>query len=446
MQKAITRRNFVKGATGVVSAAFGFPYIVSSSALGKSGAVAPSNRITVGVIGTGEQGNGVSGNFLNQSDAQVIAVCDVDKGRRDWTAKRIDGHYGSSGCAAYNDFRKLIGRSDIDAVLIATPDHWHVLCAIAAIQAGKDVYMEKPMSRSVRENQALRDAVGRYDAVFQFGTQQRSSANFRRACELVRNGKIGKLHTINAWAPPSMSGGSTKPANIPDGLDYNMWLGPAVYKPYTENRCASTWADKFWWFNSDYCIGWISGWGIHPVDIALWGAGDKLRGPIEVEGVGEFPDEGMCDTATYWNVKLKYASGVTMNFLGAKPGAEWSQRYRNVGDHGTAFEGSNGWVHVDRSRMNVSSESMLDSARDAGVAELYKSNNHVRNFLDCVKTRAKTICPVDEAFGGDMVCHISDIAIRLKRKLKWDMVAEEFVNDGVANRMLSKGMRSPWTL
>ncbi len=429
----------------MAAGAIGFPYIVCSSALGKAGTIAPSNRIGVGAIGVGEQGNGVLGNFLNQNDAQVVAVCDVDKGRRERTCRRVEQHYRKKGCAAYNDFRELLGRDDIDAVLIATPDHWHVLCATAAAKAGKDIYMEKPLGLNVTEGQALQTAVSRYGPVFQFGTQQRSSVQFRRACELVRNGRCGKLHTINVWAPGSVAGGSTKPAVVPDGLDYDMWLGPAPFRQYTQDRCASEWKKKFWWFNSDYCIGWISGWGIHPVDIALWGAEDLLAGPIEVEGTGIFPDEGLCDTATYWNVKLNYASGVTINFLSNPPPKEWSNRYKKISGHGTAFEGTKGWIHVNRSGMNVSDESIKLSGGPNDI-KLYESTNHTRNFLDCVKSRAKPICPVEEAHQADIVCQISNIAIRLKRKLKWDMKNEVFIGDDSANRMLSRAMRSPWRL
>jgi len=437
--KNIDRRKFIKTASAMAAGAIGFPYIVSASALGKAGTVAPSNRIVMGAIGVGEQGNGVLGNFLNQSDAQVVAVCDVDKGRRDRTAQRVDQHYQKKGCAAYNDFRKLLARDDIDAVLIATPDHWHVLCATAAAKAGKDMYMEKPLGLNVAEGQALQATVYRYGTVFQFGTQQRSSVQFRRACELVRNGRIGKLHTINVWAPPSVAGGSTK------GLDYDMWIGPAPFRQYTHDRCASEWEKKFWWFNSDYCLGWISGWGIHPVDIALWGAASLLAGPIEVEGTGLFPNEGLCDTATYWNVKLNYASGVTMNFLSDPPPKEWSNRYTKIIDHGTAFEGTEGWIHVNRNEVNVSDESIKPLYSNNDI-KLYESTNHARNFLDCVKSRAKTICPIEEAHQADIVCQISDIAIRLKRRLKWDMEKEMFIGDDIANRMLSRSMRSPWTL
>ena len=441
-KKEITRRRFLKKATGAATGAISLPYIVSSSALGKAGSVAASNRITVGCVGVGPQGNGVMGNFLAQKDAHVVAVCDVKSHVLEAAQSRVNKHYQSDGCAAYNDFRKLMARDDIDVVLAATPDHWHVLVALAAVKAGKDVYLEKPMGLSLEQDQALRAAVHRYGRAFQFGTQQRSSRNFRFACELALNGRLGKLHTINVWSPGSSQGGSAEPVPVPEWLDYQMWLGPAPYTPYTKDRCSNS----LWWFISDYAIGFIAGWGIHPVDIALWGGGDKLVGPIEVEGKGVWPTEGVCDTAMNWNVTLKYAGGVTMNFTGNPFPEEWRKRYGRTTSHGTAFEGTEGWVHVDRSGINAYPKELLQTEFGPNDIHLYSSDNHVRNLLDCVKSRAKTICPIDEAVQGDIICHISDIAIRLEQKLKWDTKNERFVNNEAANRRLSRTMRSPWTL
>ncbi|MHC4632578.1 MAG: Gfo/Idh/MocA family protein [Planctomycetota bacterium] len=438
----INRRQFLRRTTGAAVGAASFPYVVSSSALGKAGSVAASNRITVGCVGVGPRGTAVMRNFLAEKDAHVMAVCDVKSQVRQAAQNLVNEHYQSDGCAAYDDFRKLIGRDDIDVVLAATTDHWHVLVAMAAVKAGKDVYLEKPMGLSIEQDQALRAAVHRYGRVFQFGTQQRSSRNFRFACELALNGRLGKLHTINVWSPGSSQGGSPEPVPVPQWLDYDMWLGPAPYKPYTKDRCSN----KLWWFISDYAIGFIAGWGIHPVDIAVWGGGDKLAGPVEIEGRGVWPTEGICDTAMNWNVTGKYASGVTMNFTGNPFPQEWRKRYGRTGSHGTAFEGTEGWVHVDRSGINAHPEKLLQTKFGPNEVSLYNSSNHVRNLLDCVKSRAKTICPIDEAVQGDIICHISDIAIRLEQKLKWDPKKELFVNNDAANRRLSRPMRSGWTL
>jgi predicted dehydrogenase len=440
--KQISRRGFLKSATGTAVGAVGFPYLVSSSALGNANNVAASNRITVGCVGIGPQGNGVMGNFLRQKDAQVVAVCDVKsnvlKAGQEWVNK----HYQGTGCAAYKDFRKLMARDDIDVVLAATPDHWHVLVALAAARAGKDVYLEKPMGLSLAQDQALRTAVHRHGRVFQFGTQQRSSRNFRFACELALNGRIGKLHTINVWSPGSSQGGDPKPVPVPEWLDYEMWLGPAPSTPYTKDRCSN----KLWWFISDYALGFIAGWGVHPLDIALWGGGEKVACPVELKGTGVWPAKGVCDTAMNWNVVCKYDSGVTMNFTGAPFPKEWQKRYGRTTSHGTAFEGTEGWVHVDRSGINAHPKELLTTEFAPNEVHLIKSGNHVRNLLDCVKSRAKTICPIDVAVQADIICQISDIAIRLEQKLKWDPKTERFVNNDAANRRLSRPMRSPWTL
>jgi len=434
----ITRRKFLKCAAGTVS----FPYIVPSSALGRDDNVAASNRITVGCIGVGPQGTAVMSNFLAQKDAQVVAVCDVKSHVLQAAQELVNKHYQGTGCAAYNDFRKLLGRDDIDVVLAATPDHWHVLVALAAVRAGKDVYLEKPMGLSLAQDQALRAAVHRHGRVFQFGTQQRSSRDFRFACELVLNGRIGKLHTINVWSPGSSQGGSPEPVPVPEWLDYDMWLGPAPYTPYTKDRCSNA----LWWFISDYALGFIAGWGVHPLDIALWGGGEKVTCQAEIEGTGVWPTEGVCDTAMNWNIVCKYDSGVTMNFTGDPFPEEWKKRYGRTTSHGTAFEGTEGWVHVDRSGINAHPKSLLTTEFGPNEIHLYKSSNHVRNLLDCVKSRADTICPIDVAVQADIICQISDIAIRLEQKLKWDPKTESFVNNEPANRRLSRLMRSPWTL
>jgi predicted dehydrogenase len=440
--KAINRRRFLRRAAGTAAGAVGFPYIISSSALGGADNIVASERITVGCVGVGPQGSGDMGNFLRQKDAHVIAVCDVKDPVLKAAQDGVNKHYQGTGCAAYKDFRELMARDDIDVILAATPDHWHVLIALAAVGAGKDVYLEKPMGLSLAQDQALRAAVHRHGRVFQFGTQQRSERNFRFACELALNGRLGKLHTINVWSPGSSQGGDPTPVPVPEWLDYQMWLGPAPYTPYTQDRCSN----KLWWFISDYALGFIAGWGIHPLDIALWGGGEKVACPLEIEGKGVWPTEGVCDTAMNWKVVCKYDSGVTMNFTGDPYPDEWKQRYGRTTSHGTAFEGTDGWVHVDRSGLNAHPKELLETELGPNDIHLYKSDDHVRNLLDCVKSRAETVCPIDVAVQADIICQISDIAIRLEQKLKWDPKTERFVNNEEANRRLSRSMRAPWTL
>ena len=437
----LDRRRFLKKTGAAAVGAFGFPYVVSPSALGNSGSVAPSNRVVLGCVGVGPQGSSDMANFLHLKEVQVVAVCDVKANRREAARNRVDSHYNRKVCAEYSDFRQLFARDDIDAVLDATTDHWHVLTALAAVRAGKDVYLEKPMGLSLAEDQALRAACRRHGAVFQFGTQQRSDRKFRQACELALNERIGKLHTINVLSPASEAGGSLKRAPVPEWLDYEMWLGPAPYAPYTEDRCSN----KLWWFNSDYAVGWIAGWGVHPLDIALWGGGKAMECGLELEGEGTFPEEGFCDTATQWRIVMRYDSGLIVNYAGGPQPGEWRQRYGRD-SHGIGFEGDQGWVHVNRSRIVADPPSLLESVPGPNKIHLYESNHHQGNFVECVKSRRQTVCPIDAAVQADILCHLSDITIRTRRKIRWDPVKEEIVGDAEAARRLTRSMRSPWHL
>ena len=442
-RRHVTRRNLLQATAGAALGAVGFPCIVRSTALGGSGAVAPSERITLGCVGTGPQGTYDMRNFLSQKDCRVAAICDLKAPAREATKKLVDEHYASTDCATYTDYRELIARRDIDAVLIATCDHWHVLVALEAARAGKAIYLEKPMGLSLAEDQALRATCRRYGTIFQFGTQQRSSRDFRFACELVRNGRIGKLHTINVWSPGSTAGGPRNIVSPPGWIDYDMWLGPAPYHPYTPNRESNQW----WWFISDYALGYIAGWGVHPLDIALWGGGEAIQCSLTIEGKGVWPTpDGVCDTALNWDLTLKYDSGVTMRYTGDPMPPEWKTRYGRTTSHGTAFEGTDGWVHVDREGINAHPKELLDTQWGPNDNRLYESGNHARNLLDCVKSRKETICPIDAAVQADTLCQISDIAIRLERKLRWDWAGERFVDNDAANRRLTRAMRSPWRL
>jgi predicted dehydrogenase len=456
-----TRRQFLRQTTGLALSVTAFPSLIPASALGRGGDVAPGSRIVVAAIGVGPQGTGDMGNFLAEKDAQVVAVCDVKTDQREQARQLVNRHYQNQDCAVFGDFREVLARKDIDACLIATPDHWHVLAALAAVRAGKDVYLEKPMGLSLTEDWTLRSEVHRCQRVFQFGTQQRSSRIFRLACELVRNGRIGKLKHINVWAPGSSPGGPTNVVPVPPGLDYDFWLGPAPFKPHTQDLCTAEGVKKTWWFITDYALGFIAGWGIHPIDIALWGGGDLLNGPLEIQGRGAFHIEGACNTATVWDVDMRFGSGVTLKYVGVPNGGnqgqptsdpwpqanEWKQRYRRITSHGTAFEGADGWVHVDREGIHLQPESLIDEKEEALPLQLKKSANHARDFLDCVRSRAETICPIDESVRGDALCHLSDIAIRLNRKVVWDLAQERFIDDEEANlRLRARKMRSPWHL
>ncbi len=432
MTTRYSRRAVLKRGAAAVAAAAGFPYLIPGSALGLNGAVAPSNRITVATIGTGPQGCGVMNVFLGQPEARVIAVCDVNDLRRAEAKKLVDKHYGDHGCASCRDFRELLARTDLDAVHIAAPDHWHVPISLAAARAGKDMYTEKPLGLSVAANLALRKAIRAHGNVFQFGTQHRSERNFRYGCELVRNGAVGRLHTIRVGSLPSIESENLAPEPVPDWIDYELWLGPAPWAPFNQKRII----DQYWWHNYDYSLGFVAGYGVHYVDIAQWGNDTERSGPIEIEGRGTFPKDGMRDCAIAWDVQMTYANGVRLIYTDTQKTAE-----------GITFEGDEGKVYVTLGRTESDPPSLVQRNLGPRDLRLYESDNHVRNFLDCVKSRAETICPIDVAVRSDTLCHLSDIAMRLPRKLRWDPEREQFLDDADANRMLSaRPMREPWTI
>jgi predicted dehydrogenase len=442
-KKNISRRKFLGRAAGTAAGVIGFPYIVSSSALGKAGSVAPSNRISIGCIGMGIQGTGNMRAFLQEKDARVVAICDVRESLRQRARNITDEHYGNKDCAVYKDFRELMAREEIDAVSIAPPDHWHVLMGLEAARNGKDMYYEKPVGLSVAHAKVLRDAVNKNRVVFQFGTQQRSSRNFRFGCELARNGRVGKLHTIHVGVPPGITYPSQPAEPVPEGFDYDMWLGPAPWAPYSYQRCRPfdpeeevNWGYGIWYHIYDYCLGMPANWGIHHLDIAQWGNGTELTGPVEIEGSGVFPQEGTTNCLLTWDVRMKYANGVTMHFA---DNAKIEQ--------GIKFEGTDGWVFVRRGNyIDANPKSLLKSRIGPNEIHLTRSSGPHRNFLDAVKTRGKTITPIEEAVRSDTLTHLNDIVTRLGRKLRWDPEKEEFVNNSEANRMLKRAMRSPWHL
>ncbi len=457
-----SRRDFLRSTAATTLLAAAFPAVLPASALGRAGGPAPSDRIAVGVIGCGPQGRGDMRNFLNEKNCRIVAVCDVKKDQLALAQRAVNDHYQATDCRTFHDFRELVARKDIDACLIATPDHWHVLAALAAVKAGKDVYLEKPLGLSLEADQALRKAVRKHQRVFQFGTQQRSGRMFWQACQLVRNGRIGQLRHINVWCPGSTPGGSRKVVAPPAELDYDFWLGPAPEAPHTENLCTDQSALKTWWFISNYTLGFISGWGIHPLDIAVWGGGGLVGGVVEIEGRANFHSaEGICDTATIWEVDYRFASGLSIKFVGlpngnnqSKPTGdpslyldEWQKKYRCVTRHGDAFEGTDGWVHVDRDGINLQPEDLIDLNPEQLPVQLTHSPGHVRNFLDCIRSRADTVCPIEAAVKVDTLCHLADTATRLGRKLTFDFNTEQYRNDDEANaRLKAPPMRKPWRL
>jgi predicted dehydrogenase len=391
--------------------------------------------------------------FSAQEDVRMVAVCDLRRSFRERAKQRVDKQHGDSGCATYEDYRELLARPDIDAVYIATPDHWHALVAIEAARNGKAMYLEKPVDVHVAAAQALRKAVNRYGVVFQFGTQQRSDRDFRFACELARNDRLGKLQTIVVGSVRGAALPNQPIQPEPDDFDYNTWLGPAPWSDYTYERASSRaeGTPGYWMHIHDYCLGSLSGaWGIHHVDIAQWANDADETGPVEIEGTGEIPADGLCDTPVTWWVEHTYANGVKMIHTDMGPAVrEFPQFKSSALRHpgvGVLLLGTDGWVIVSRAGMDAEPRSLLQTVFDSSEPRLPVSNNHRRNFLDCVRTHGQTICPIGPAVRSDTICHLDDIAIRTGRKLRWDPARERFLGDDDANRLLARPMRSPWRL
>ena len=436
----ITRRQFLKSS----AAAFAFvsvPVILPARVFG---AEAPSNRITIGMIGVGRQAYYSNlKSFLAASDVQVVAVCDVDSWRLDNARKAVEEHYGKEraagtlkGCSVFRDFRELLDRPDIDAVMISTPDHWHVPIAIAAAKAGKDISCEKPLTLSIAGGRALSDTVRRYNRVFRTDSEFRSLACFQKACELVLNGRIGEVHTIRTGVPAGDVAGLPEPQMpVPDELDYDFWLGPAPYAPYTVNRVhpRQSYDRPGWMRVPDCCEGMITNWGAHLNDIAQWGNGTDRTGPVEVEGSGTYPRDGLWNVLLSFEVRYKYANGVRLFYGTSKPYVR--------------FEGTEGWIQAEYNDRSLKAEPASILKSPIGPDEIHLPlKSEKRDFIDTVKTRGQTLADAEVGHRTNSLCQIGHIAIQLGRKLRWDPDAEKFIGDDAANRLLSRPMRSPWRL
>jgi glucose-fructose oxidoreductase len=414
---SLSRRNFLQGAT----AALATPYVITSTALGDATTPPASERVTLGHIGVGGQGSGLFFQFQQCKGCQSVAVADAYKDRREARAAICKGK-------SYADFRDLLARKDIDAVVIATPDHWHVPIANMAARAKKDAYVEKPLGLTIEQNLACRKVFSENERVFQYGTMQRSMGHCWLGCELVRSGRIGKIHTIEVIGPDGGKGGSTKEVPVPPNLDYDMWLGPAPKAPFTADRCHPS--GTYWIY--DYSIGYLAGWGAHPLDIMVWGSDADLAGPMTFEGTGEVPSEGLYNTVIKWDMKVQMADGVKMTF---KPGGD-----------STKFIGSEGWIRISRGGWDAAPKSLLKEKTAVTGARLIHSPNHYQNYVNAVKNRRGAVSPLADAVRSDIISQMCDIAVRLKRKITWDPKKEEIVGDAEAARMCSRAMRAPWTV
>lgn len=431
----LDRRGFLKRAGVMAAGAVGFPYIVPGSALGLDGATAPSNRITMGFIGLGKMASGHLDAFLADDTCQVLSICDVERGRRVAGAERANARYtkrygaGASytACNDYNDFREICARPDIDAMLIATPNHWHALAAVEAARNGKDIYLEKPIARTVAEAQAIQKAVRRYGRILQVGSQQRSDSAFLQACEIARNGRIGTIREVfvNVGGPPGEDFLPEDP--LPEGLDWDLWLGPCLWRPYSATLAPPESFDGWpaWRYYRPYAGGMMTDFGAHHFDIAQWGLGMDGSGPVKV-----VPPQQDGERLMY-----VYENGVRMYREGAKDG------------FAVEFVGDEGRVRVNRGQKIESDPAhLLYEPFGPNDIRLYKSTNHKNNWLEAIRTRKEPICPPEVGLSTAIVCHIGNIAYQLQRPLDWDPVKQVFVNDAEANRLLSRPMRAPWQL
>ena len=431
-RSGMNRRQFLKSAAlGVGFVAF--PYVVPHRILAGE---APSERIVLGFIGCGKQSKHLLRSFLNSPGTQVVANCDVDRLKLERNMKTTTDHYagkgsGGAGVKAYGDFRELLAREDIDAVVVSTPDHWHGLNTVRAARAGKDVYCEKPLAHNILEGQAMVKAIRRYDRVFQTGSMQRSDNKFRFACELVRNGYIGdvKKVVVNIGGPPEACDLPGMPT--PDYLNWEMWNGPAPARPYHSELSPHISVDVFpnWRRYKEYGGGGMTDWGAHHFDIAQWGLGMDRNGPVEVIP----PDGKDIKVLTY-----RYENGVTMVRAGSEEG------HGNV--NGVLFIGDKGKVEVNRGYLKTWPENLAQQKIGPNEIKLYESRNHYVDWLDAIRARRKPICDVEIGYSSVTVCLMGNIAYELKRPLRFDQRRQRFVGDTEANRLMGRVMRSPWRI
>lgn len=441
----VSRRRFIR-----VAAVAASPMIVPGSALARGRRAAPSDRITLGVVGLGSRGFNLIDAFLNEPDAQIVAICDVDRHHyrdRKWgqgtahgrepAKKRIEDRYeddspGESfrGLGVYADYRELCARGDLDAVVVATPDHWHALCALESLRAGKDVYCEKPLAHRFGEGQLICREVQERNAVFQVGSQQRSDARFRQAVELVLNGHVGKIRQVEVGLPSGYAEpqGDTTVEEPPEHLDYDLWCGPSLKLPYMRAR-----HHRWWRGHRAYGGGVLMDWIGHHNDIAHWALGLDQSGPQTVEAVGwTFPETDVYNTPHHYEIRCEYPGGVTGTI---------SDRNRG----GTKWIGEGGWVFVDRGRLEASDPRWTKPDFDRGPIRVYRSPGHARNFLDCVKSRKPCVAPAETAHRSITPGHLGYVANSVGRALRWDARAERIVGDAEAENLLKTvSYRKPW--
>ncbi len=442
-----SRREFLQRAVAV-STVFAVPHILTKPVFG---AAAPSNRVNVGQIGCGNISNYHIGFLGAMPDVRIVAVADAYKSRREATAARLNTQYGENGTVkAYADFREILARPDVDAVVVATHDNWHTPMSIAAAKAGKDVYCQKPLGLDFGLTGMLRNVFRDQKRIFQFGTQYRSMARYRQMIQLVRNGYIGQLQRIDLWCRDVSFNvdqyhvkpyGSAEVVPVPEDLDFDAWMGPSLMVPYTVDR-ATCWGG---YHCPETSLGFIAGCGIHELGLAQWGNKSDHTSPARYEGTGEVPTEGVFRTLARWDVTCDYANGVKLRFMDHRTAKAATAQYLpswHDGD-GVVFHGTEGWIS-DAEGFCASDKSLWKVAFKPSDEQLPVSPEHNRNFIDCVKSRQETICPVEMAIRCDAICQIANIAAQTGRVIQWDPEKELIVGDAEAARMLTRAYRGQW--
>ena len=431
----VSRRRFLQAMVAAAAA----PQFVPARVFAAE--TAPSKTIQLGHIGVGGQGTSLLNNFVGVAGAKSVAVCDPYRARRERAAGIVKQRQGHDP-KLYSDFRELLADPGIDAVVIASPDHWHVPLGLAAVRAGKDVYIEKPLGKSLAQNRAMLEACRKHDRIFQYGTQQRSQELIHRGIELVRNGHIGDLQRLEIWAPKgSDGGGSLDEIPVPEGLDYDLYLGPAPMKPCTKDRITSAAS----WYCSDYAIGFVAGWGAHPLDVAIWGIDSDQAGPYTLAGTGKFPEKpGLFDTLSSWDVNLKFADGLTARFMSSDIAQPVVKAYRQdwMGD-GTTFFGSKGWISLSRGGCAASNPEQL-KIREPGPKTVPYHNRYYASFVESVRNHATSIAPIDHAVRSDAISHLSVIAIKAAKEITWDPKAYRIAAPDGLNDQLNVAVRGAW--
>ncbi|NLX12321.1 MAG: Gfo/Idh/MocA family oxidoreductase [Phycisphaerales bacterium] len=426
----LTRRGLLKRGAGLAAGALASPYMLTSGALGTPGQPSAGNRVTLGFIGVNWMGGHHLNILVNNPNFKIVGVCDVDKRHLEKARQKA-----GPDCEGYHDYRDLLARPDLDAVLISTPDHWHAKIVVDACAAGKDIYCEKPLSLTIGESRKMVEAVQRHGIVLQTGSMQRSYPCFRKACEWVRSGRIGKVLWSRAVIGGAQTTGFHTPQPIPQELDWDFWLGPAPWAEYTEKRCHIT----FRWLY-DYSGGMMTDWGAHHNDIVQWGYGTDHTGPVKTEPImAEFPTSGLWDTATRFEIKHTYADGRILYTC-----SEWESG-------GVHFQGTDGWIKVDRRGYWLSNPDIEKEPLGRGDVHLQQVQGtvyegHHADWLECIKTRQRPITDVEIGARSADICHLSNIAIRSGKTIHWDPVKQEITNDPSLNRWVNKPYRAPWRL